>query len=134
VAPGNYSVFVMNRQYSIIGKLAAIGAKIIGQSIQISGSTPIQLNIELPRTLSKINGTALRNGKPFAGAMIVCLPQNPENNLPLFRGVIKATATVLLRCPMCYPVDIGSWQSKTAGISSGAMLRFSNLGSNMLTA
>jgi prealbumin domain-containing protein len=85
VAPGNYSVFVMNGQYSIIGKLSATGAKIIGQSIQISGSTPIQLNIELPRTLSKINGTALRNGKPFAGAMIVCVPENPENNLPLFR-------------------------------------------------
>jgi hypothetical protein len=85
VAPGNYSVFVMNGQYSIIGKRSATGAKIMGQSIQISGSTPIQLNIELPRTLSKINGTALRNGKPFAGAMMVCVPENPENNLPLFR-------------------------------------------------
>ena len=36
VAPGNYSVFVMNGQYSIIGKLSATSARIIGQSIQIS--------------------------------------------------------------------------------------------------
>jgi hypothetical protein len=120
----------MNGQYSIIGKLSATGARIIGQSIQISGSAPIQLNIELPRTLSKINGTALRNGKPFAGAMIVCVPENPENNLPP-STVIKATATVLLHCPLCCPVGIGSWPSRTAGISNGAMLRFSNLGSKM---
>ncbi|MFZ0418168.1 MAG: carboxypeptidase regulatory-like domain-containing protein [Candidatus Sulfotelmatobacter sp.] len=83
--PGNYSVFVMNGQYSTISKLSATGAKVMGQSIQIIGSTPVHLNIELPPTLSKINGTALRNGKAFAGAMIVCVPENPENNLPLFR-------------------------------------------------
>jgi hypothetical protein len=83
--PGDYSVFVLNGQYSIISGLSATGAKIVGQSLQITGAAPVQLRIELSRTLSKINGTALRNGKPFAGAMIVLVPENPETNLPLFR-------------------------------------------------
>ena len=83
--PGNYSVFAVSGQYSIISSLAATGAKVVGQSIQITDSTPIHLNIELSRTLSKINGTALRNGKPFPGAMIVLVPEHPETNMPLFR-------------------------------------------------
>lgn len=85
VAPGTYSVFVMNGENSIIGRLSATGAKVVGQSIQISGSTPISLSIGLSRTLSRVNGTARRNGQPFPGAMIVLVPENSENNLPLFR-------------------------------------------------
>jgi hypothetical protein len=85
VVPGTYSVFVMNGQNSIISTLSATGAKVVGQSIQVSGSIPISLNVGLSRTLSRVNGTARRNGQPFPGAMIVLVPENPENNLPLFR-------------------------------------------------
>jgi len=85
VVPGTYSVFVVNGQNSIISTLSATGAKVVGQSIQVSGSTSISLNVGLSRTLSRVNGTASRNGQPFPGAMIVLVPENPENNLPLFR-------------------------------------------------
>jgi hypothetical protein len=65
--------------------MVATGAKVMGQSIQISGSTNVQLGIRLSRSLSTINGTALRDGKPISGAMILLVPQNPELNLPFFR-------------------------------------------------
>ena len=32
-----------------------------------------------------VQGTALRNDQPYAGAMIVLVPQDPANNGPLFR-------------------------------------------------
>jgi hypothetical protein len=127
--PGNYSVFVVNGQYSIISSLAASGAKVVGQNIQITGSTPIQSNIELSRTLSKISGTALRHGKPFAGAMIVLVPEHPETNMPLFRRD-QSDSDGLSRYLMCCPGHIGSWQS-TAGMWSGSILRFSKPGSIM---
>ena len=85
LVPGSYSVFVMNGENSIISSLSATGAKVMGQSIQVTRPTPIRLSIGLSRTLSTINGTARRNGKPFPGAMIVLVPANPETNLPLFR-------------------------------------------------
>lgn len=85
VTLGTYSVFVMNGYNSIIGRLSATGARVVGQSIQISGSTPISLSIGLSRSLSRIDGTARRNGRPFPGAMIVLVPEKPESNLPLFR-------------------------------------------------
>ena len=45
----------------------------------------MQLEIELSTTLSKITGTARRDGKPVAGAMILLVPDEAEVNLPKFR-------------------------------------------------
>jgi hypothetical protein len=83
--PGTYSVFAMNGLYSTIGSLSATGAKIAGQSIQVGGATPVSLTIEMPRHLSTIDGVVTRNGQPFAGAMVILVPDNAESNLPMFR-------------------------------------------------
>jgi hypothetical protein len=83
--PGNYSVFVISGMNSIISNLSATGAQVEGQTIGVTASNPIRLKIVLASNLSTVNGTARREGAPFAGAMIVLVPQNPENNLPLFR-------------------------------------------------
>jgi hypothetical protein len=85
VIPGTYSVFVINSRYSTNGSLSAIGAKVAGQTIQINGSTPITLTVGLPGNLATINGMARRNGQPLSGAMVILEPDDPENNLPLFR-------------------------------------------------
>jgi hypothetical protein len=83
--PGNYSVFVVNGMNSIISNLSATGAQVDGQTIHVTASSPIQMKVVLSSNLSTINGTARRDGAPFAGAMIVLVPENPEKNLPLFR-------------------------------------------------
>jgi hypothetical protein len=85
LTPGSYYVFVSNGDNSTIARLSATGAKVVGQSIQVSGTTPISLSIGLSPSSSRINGTARRNGQPFPGAMIVLVPENAEDNLPLFR-------------------------------------------------
>ena len=85
LTPGRYYVLVSNGENSTISRLSATGAKAAGQSIQVNGSTPISLSIGFSRTLSSVNGTARHNGQPFPGAVIVLVPENPENNLPLFR-------------------------------------------------
>ena len=85
LAPGNYSVFVASGLNSTIGSLSATGAQVEGQTIRVTASNPIQLRIELSKSLSTINGIARRNDEPFAGVMIVLVPQSPQKNLPLFR-------------------------------------------------
>jgi protocatechuate 3,4-dioxygenase beta subunit len=85
LAPGDYSVFVASGLNSTIGSLSATGAQVEGQTIRVSTPKPIELSIELSTSLSTINGIARRNDEPFAGVMILLVPQSPEKNLPLFR-------------------------------------------------
>jgi len=85
LVPGDYSVFVASGRNSTIGILSATGARVEGQTIRVAAANPIQLRIELSKSLSTINGIARRDDEPFAGVMIVLVPQSPEKNLPLFR-------------------------------------------------
>jgi hypothetical protein len=85
LTPGTYSVYAFNGPNSIVGSLKATGAQVAGQTVQVAGGKPVQLEIEMSTTLSKINGTARRDGKPVAGAMILLVPDDAEINLPKFR-------------------------------------------------
>jgi hypothetical protein len=85
LAPGDYSVFVASGLNSTIGRLAATGAQVEGQTIRIAASKQIELKIDLSTSLSTINGIARKHDEPFAGVMILLVPQSPGNNLPLFR-------------------------------------------------
>lgn len=85
VASGTYSVFVGNVENSLIAQLSATGAKIVGQTVEIIRFKPVELKVTLAKNLSRIKGTAMHDGKPAAGAMILLVPENPNVNLPRFR-------------------------------------------------
>ncbi len=85
ITSGTYSVFVGNMENSLIAQLSAKGAKVVGQTVEITRFKPVELKITLAKNLSKIKGTALREGRPVAGAMIVLVPEDPDVNLPRFR-------------------------------------------------
>lgn len=82
---GTYSVFAMNGTNSIVSSLKATGAQVVGQSVQITGSKPIELEIGMASALSKITGTVRRDKEPVVGAMILLVPEDAEINLPKFR-------------------------------------------------
>ena len=85
LTPGTYSVYAMNGENSIMSSLKATGAQVAGQTVQITAGKPVELEIEMSNALAKINGTAKRDGKPVAGAMILLVPEDAEVNLPKFR-------------------------------------------------
>jgi hypothetical protein len=85
LTPGPYSVYAITGENSIVSSLKAKGALVVGQTVQITGGRPVELEISLSNSLSKINGTAKRDGKPIAGAMILLVPEAAEINLPKFR-------------------------------------------------
>jgi hypothetical protein len=75
----------MNGPNSIVSSLKATGAQVVGQSVQITGSRPIELEIGIASPLSKITGTVRRDKEPVVGAMILLVPEDSEINLPKFR-------------------------------------------------
>jgi hypothetical protein len=84
-AAGTYEVMMSSGDDLFIRSVTATGAKIAGRMLRIGGSDAVKLSLAVSSGAGKIEGTALRDGKPQSGAMILLVPQDPENNLPLFR-------------------------------------------------
>jgi 5-hydroxyisourate hydrolase-like protein (transthyretin family) len=85
VRPGRYLIGLEAAGgYSLV-KLAATGAKVSGRTIEIGNSAAVRISGIATHGAAQVTGAALREGEPFAGAMIVLVPEDPANNLPLFR-------------------------------------------------
>ena len=84
VRPGIYEVAVQGTQDLFIKSLSATGAKLAGRTLEIRSSA-VKLSVVTGQGRGEIKGVALRDGKPFAGAMVVLVPSDPGNNQFLFR-------------------------------------------------
>jgi hypothetical protein len=71
-------------RYSI-AHMSAEGAEISGHAVTLAAGASASVSVRLVEGNVKIEGTAMRAGKPFAGAMIVLVPKNPDDNRDLFR-------------------------------------------------
>ena len=85
VRPGTYDVELANLPGFQIKKLIARGARTVGRTIEIGGGGSVQLVCTATRAAARINGVVLRDDKPFAGAMVVLVPQDPSADWLLFR-------------------------------------------------
>jgi Carboxypeptidase regulatory-like domain len=83
--PGTYEVSVYNVHDSLVSRLTAAGAKIEGRSIEIAGPGTVSLVVEMSQGIGTINGTALQDDKPTAGAMVLLVPTNEEHSRSLVR-------------------------------------------------
>jgi hypothetical protein len=121
VTPGSYSVYAINGENSIVSSVKAIGAQVVGQTVQITGGKPVELEISISNTLAKINGTARQDGKPVAGAMILLVPEDAEMNLPKFRrDQTDSDGTYTLR-------DVLPGRYRMLAIDDGWELEWANL-------
>jgi hypothetical protein len=85
VPPGAYTLSANGDGTEFLKAVSAAGATINGQTVQIDGTSPVYLNVTLARGLATINGLALRNNKPLAGAMILLVPSDVAHNQVLVR-------------------------------------------------
>ncbi len=84
VLPGTYDLVVSNLPDLFVRRIAAAEGKVTGQTVSI-GSSPAKLTVTLTQGAAKVDGVALREGKPVSGAMILLVPQDPSINPGLFR-------------------------------------------------
>jgi len=85
IPPGIYhfSLGSPNRAYSV-ARIVAQGRE-LSRTFQVAAGTNLTVEIFLTSGSARIEGLALWEGKPSAGAMIVLVPKNPEANRDLFR-------------------------------------------------
>jgi len=86
VAPGKYEVLVMapQRAYSLV-RINSEQSEIPGHTLNVIAGSSMDVSLSVVGSTMNVEGLALRDGKPFAGAMVVLVPQDPESNRTLFR-------------------------------------------------
>ena len=85
IIPSRYEMVLENSQGFALQKMAATGATVSGRTLDITTGGAVRVAGIASHGIGEVNGTALREGKPVAGAMIVLVPKDPANNLALFR-------------------------------------------------
>jgi hypothetical protein len=73
---GRYRIQIQNAPGFYLKSIEANGAKFSDGTLEIPASGAVQLSIVLAKGTSRIDGLALRDGKPFAGAMVLLIPQS----------------------------------------------------------
>ena len=85
IRPGTYDVELANAPGFQIRSLVTKGAKTAGRTLEIGGGGSVQLVCTATRAMAQITGVVMRDDKPFAGAMVVLVPQDPSADWLLFR-------------------------------------------------
>ena len=86
VAPGKYEVLVWgpSKRYSV-AHMSVDGAQISGHALSVAAGSSLSVSLTAVTDDAELQGTAMREGKRFAGAMVVLVPKNPEADRDLFR-------------------------------------------------
>jgi hypothetical protein len=82
--PGTYEVSLSDGPSLQVSSLEATGAAVSHRTIEIPAGQPVKLTVHTSEAKCSLAGFALKDGKPFAGAMIVLVPQDPDQNPALF--------------------------------------------------
>jgi hypothetical protein len=83
--PGLYEISVAAPVALLVKNVSATGARVFGREVDIRGSNRVSVMVTVSEGHGRVDGTALRNGKPVAGAMIVLVPPDLEHNSSLVR-------------------------------------------------
>jgi hypothetical protein len=121
VAPGRYELQVANAPGFAIDRLTAAGARVRGTSLEIDSSDSVRLKVTASRALSKVEGVALQNKQPVAGAMVILVPRDPQASPARFRrdqSDSDGTFTLAAVLPGDYTViAVGNWNLEWANRS-----------------
>lgn len=85
IVPGSYEILLSSDSSIYLKSISAAGASVTGRTIEVRPGSTVKLSISAVHGQGAVAGTALREGKPLAGAMIVLVPADPAHNQVLFR-------------------------------------------------
>lgn len=86
ILPGRYEIGSSFAEGFYVASAVATGATVEGRTLQIRSADPIVLKVVMTQGVAQVTGTAVRDGKPVSGALVVLVPPDPANSSPLFRA------------------------------------------------
>ena len=85
IKAGRYLLVLSGGRGFYVKKLVATGAKLAGRAIEFGAGANVHLAVIASAGAARVDGAAMHDDTPFAGAMIVLVPSDAANNAPLFR-------------------------------------------------
>ncbi len=85
VPPGNYEISIRNASGAFLKSITSAEVKPVGRMLPIKGPGAVKIALVLAAGQARITGVALKDDKPFAGAMVLLVPADPAHNQVLFR-------------------------------------------------
>ncbi len=85
IKAGRYLLVLGSGRGFYVKKLVATGAKLAGRTIEFGAGANVHLAVIASAGAARVDGTAIHDDAPFAGAMVVLVPADAANNAPLFR-------------------------------------------------
>ena len=82
--PKAFEVSVFNVGGFRVREITAGGATLSGHSLQLPHNGTVSLKVVLAKGMAKIDGTVLLHDEPLSEAMVVLVPENPQDNTDLF--------------------------------------------------
>jgi Carboxypeptidase regulatory-like domain len=82
---GKYSVSLRNSSGFYVKSVQVDGASVSSHSFEVRGAEPLRLVVEVAQGSGRVEGLALRDGKPVPGAMILLVPNDSQNDPSLYQ-------------------------------------------------
>lgn len=97
IPPGRYEVYIQNVPDGYVKSVTAKGAAAAGDTVEIADGASVQLSVTVGKGVrAKLDGIALKDGKPTSGAMILLLPQDGKRSLLIRRDQSDSDGTFTL--------------------------------------
>ena len=97
VSPGHYEIQLANAPGWYVKSSAVRGGTGSGDQIDIPEGAAVQVSIVAAKGLIRMDGIALKDGKPFAGAMVLLLPEDLSRVADIRRDQSDSDGTFTLR-------------------------------------
>ncbi len=104
VQPGRYSLLLANAGELYMQSVQVKGGAYKNGELPVAKGADIQLTITAAKGVTKVDGRAVHDGKPVAGAMVLLVPQDPNhgNNIPRDQSDSDGTFTLNWALPGRY--------------------------------
>ncbi|MGI9071079.1 MAG: carboxypeptidase regulatory-like domain-containing protein [Bryobacteraceae bacterium] len=104
ISPGQYEIRLGNTPELYIKSIAVTGAEYSNAMVNVAEGASIQISIVAAKGLTHVNGIAIKDDKPFPGAMVLLVPQNANRGeyLPRDQSDSDGTFTLNFAAPGQY--------------------------------
>lgn len=119
IAPGSYEIRLQNTNAYFVKSVEVKGASYSSELLEVREGAAVNLSVVAAKGLTKVNGIALKDGRPLSGAMILLVPRDSGHGTGIPRDQSDSDGTFTL-------LDVKPGRYSLLAIDNGHDLEYHN--------